>query len=285
MGVTGTNFASTGTAYGVYGQSDSNNGVGVFGSGLSTSTIAGELLGNNAAGVWGDNYEGTAGVIATAGAAQALVAYNSATNVATLFVENQTDGSDTAVVVATYSDYGGYCDIMVNGNLICSGSVGGHAYLGADASREVSLYAVQAPENWFEDMGSGQLQNGAAVVTLDADYAQTVNTGMDYHVFLTPNGDCKGLYVSQKSANSFEVHELGGGSSSIAFDYRVVARRKGYENIRFASLTGKIQRQIVKPENAPPAKRAAGEFPAPRSLAPPPPAPAGAARPVPAVLR
>jgi hypothetical protein len=31
---------------------------------------------------------------------------------------------------------------------------------------------------------------------------ETVNTGLDYHVFLTPNGDCKGLYVSQKSPTS-----------------------------------------------------------------------------------
>jgi len=79
-------------------------------------------------------------------------------------------------------------------------------------------------------------------VTLDAAYAQTVNTGVDYHVFLTPNGDCKGLYVAQKSPASFEVHEMGGGASNIAFDYRIMARRKGFENVRLADLTGKIQR-------------------------------------------
>jgi hypothetical protein len=87
----------------------------------------------------------------------------------------------------------------VSGNLICSGSVGGHASIpkGADGSRDVALYAIQAPENWFEDAGSGQLHNGAAVVALEAAYAQTVNTGLDYHVFLTPNGDCKGLFVTK----------------------------------------------------------------------------------------
>jgi hypothetical protein len=60
---------------------------------------------------------------------------------------------------------------------------------------------------------------------------------MDYHVFLTPNGDCKGLYVTKKTANSFEVRELGGGKSSIAFDYRIMARRKGYEDVRMADKT------------------------------------------------
>ena len=53
-------------------------------------------------------------------------------------------------------------------------------------------------------------------------------------MFLTPNGDCKGLYVHQKTATSFEVRELGGGNSSVRFDYRVTALRKNYEKVRFA---------------------------------------------------
>jgi hypothetical protein len=79
-------------------------------------------------------------------------------------------------------------------------------------------------------------------IALDPTFAQTVNLGVDYHVFLTPNGDCKGLYVSQKSATSFEVHELGSGSSSVAFDYRIMAKRSGYENARLADVTEQYQK-------------------------------------------
>jgi hypothetical protein len=43
--------------------------------------------------------------------------------------------------------------------------------------------------------------------------------------------------VAQKSATSFVVRELGGGSSSIAFDYRIMAKRKGYEQIRLVDKT------------------------------------------------
>jgi hypothetical protein len=71
---------------------------------------------------------------------------------------------------------------------------------------------------------------------LESTFAQTVNT-QNYHVFITPNGDCKGLYVSQKTAGGFEVRELGGGTSSIDFDYRIVAERLGFENIRMADKT------------------------------------------------
>ena len=42
------------------------------------------------------------------------------------------------------------------------------------------------PENWFEDFGSGQLSGGAATITLDSAFAETVSTTADYHVFLTP---------------------------------------------------------------------------------------------------
>jgi hypothetical protein len=56
-------------------------------------------------------------------------------------------------------------------------------------------------------------------------------------VFLTPNGDCKGLYVHQKTATDFEVRELGNGNSNVKFDYRITALRKGYENVRFKDHT------------------------------------------------
>jgi hypothetical protein len=65
-------------------------------------------------------------------------------------------------------------------------------------------------------------------------------------VFLTPNGDCKGLYVAQKSATSFVVRELGGGTSSIAFDYRIMAKRRGYEGIRMADMTEQFKKPASK---------------------------------------
>jgi hypothetical protein len=68
-----------------------------------------------------------------------------------------------------------------------------------------------------------------------------VNTNVSYRVFLTPGGECKGLYVSQKSATSFEVRELGFGTSNIAFDYRIMAKRNGFENVRLADVTKKYQ--------------------------------------------
>ncbi len=96
------------------------------------------------------------------------------------------------------------------------------------------LYTVESPENWFEDFGSAQLVNGQAAVLIEPIFAQTVNLTETYHVFLTPLGDCA-LYVSSKMPTSFSVKAIGGQTCSIAFDYRIVAKRLGYESLRLDS--------------------------------------------------
>src|SRR5262245_62030106 len=62
--------------------------------------------------------------------------------------------------------------------------------------------------------------------------------GDDYHVFLTPKGDCKGLYVAYQTSTSFEVRELRNGKGTLEFDYRIVAKRRGYERARLAEIRG-----------------------------------------------
>jgi hypothetical protein len=74
-------------------------------------------------------------------------------------------------------------------------------------------------------------------VAIDPQFANIVNTGVQYHVFLTPSGDCKGLYVASRSALGFEVRELGNGGSAVEFDYRIVAKRTGHESERLADAT------------------------------------------------
>ena len=97
---------------------------------------------------------------------------------------------------------------------------------------ERTLYAMESPEVWFEDFGTAQLADGQATVTIEPLFLQTINTEVPYHVFVTPLGDCNGLYVTNKTATSFEVRELGGGTANIEFDYRIVAKRLGFEDLR-----------------------------------------------------
>ena len=89
----------------------------------------------------------------------------------------------------------------------------------------MTLYCVESPECWFEDFGSAKLSGGSVRVRIDAEFAQTVETG-GYHVFLQPEGECNGLFVVDKSATGFVVHELAGGDSDAPFAYRIVAPRR-----------------------------------------------------------
>ena len=92
------------------------------------------------------------------------------------------------------------------------------------------MYAVEATENVFEDFGTVAIKNGKARVDLDEVFAETVNTGQKYQVYLTPkSADSKGLAVVAQDPRGFTIQELGGGTGSYDVDYRVVAKVRGFE--------------------------------------------------------
>jgi hypothetical protein len=219
--------------YGVYSvASETGTGSGQAGVWGDAGATVGETLGGGVLGTADDNYAGD-------------FANNSPGPIPTVYAFNQSLAVGS-LVFETLGIAGG-CTIDISGNLTCNGKITGVAAADGGA-RKVSLYAMQSPENWFEDFGSGVLTNGAMTVPLDPTFASTVNTAIDYHVFLTPNGDCKGLYVSQKTPTSFEVRELNGGTSSIAFDYRIVAKRAGYENQRLEDVTERFKKMREQEE-------------------------------------
>jgi hypothetical protein len=136
-------------------------------------------------------------------------------------------------------------NLHITGNLTVDGTKSSTAKL--QDGREVALYAVESPENWFEDFGSAELNNGVAWVPLDASFGQAVNATVNYHVFLTANGDSNGLYVARKTAAGFEIREHGGGTSNVAFDYRIVAKRRGYEAIRMLQVPERKTLESLRP--------------------------------------
>lgn len=261
-GVQGSNFATSGNAIGVVGSTSSTGGVAVLGTGVGSSA-EGNTVTLRPAGVWGDTDQASGiGVLATADFGIAFAGYNDAENISTAKFQNDESTDEVGNVLATKGGhFHGICVMDVGGNLGCSGSKS--AVVPVDGgTRKVALYAVEAPDNWFEDFGSAQLSRGSAVVQLEPVFGQTVNSSVEYHVFLTPKGDCKGLYVTNETADSFEVRELGGGTASVGFDYRIIARRKGYENIRLADRT----KQFNSVDNEPrpqPGKVAAPKLPHP----------------------
>jgi hypothetical protein len=168
------------------------------------------------------------------------------------------------------NSYGGYFfgNVMVTGNLTVNGMISPNpkaAVVPFPDGTQRLLYCMESPEVWFEDFGAAKLKRGRAAVKIDADFARVIKRG-DYRVFITPEGDCRGLYVRRKRAASFEVRELAGGKSSVAFSYRIVGRRKdvrGYT--RFAKID-KIDTRLQLPAAATRAPRKAPTARALRAL-------------------
>jgi hypothetical protein len=162
------------------------------------------------------------------------------------------------------NSFGGFFfgNVMITGNLTVNGQLqtpNKQAVVAFPDGTQRVLYCMESPEYWFEDFGAAKLKRGRVVVKL-ADFANVIRRG-DYHVFLTPRGDCRGLYVHRQAGASFEVRELAGGKSSVAFSYRIVGRRKDIRAPRFAKTD--IRRSLSLPTSAPAGrsgKRSAAEL-------------------------
>ena len=226
VGVVGLGGPTSGsparTGVGVHGESTS--GTGLYG--LSQSG-AGAFGGSNSSiGVYANSNEDT-GVFATA--PRRGVWGRTATGIGVFGQVTNVGGFAVYGAAPTAPDtWAGYFEgnVFVSGGLAQGGS-GPVTSLaqGRDGSPR-TLYSVDSAEPLVEDVGEGTLVGGKAQIKLDPELAAVVD-GAAYQVFLTPEGDCKGLYVTGKTLGGFEVYELQGGTSSLPFGYRVVARRMG----------------------------------------------------------
>jgi hypothetical protein len=110
------------------------------------------------------------------------------------------------------------------------------------------MAAPEAPEVLFQDFGVGQLQNGQAHIELDPILAKNIRVDADHpiKVFIQLEGDCNGVYVTEKSASGFTVIEHSGGQSNTSFSWMITANRADetrggvtsrYSDMRFKKTT------------------------------------------------
>lgn len=221
---------NVGSGYGL--QAQSKQGTGISGKGLKR-------------GVWGD---------ATATDTKGTGVYGSAAGSSGVGVQGSskkgkgiqgTTDTGTAVSGLAYKDKGwagqfvGYS--AASGVLIVTHGGPGLVVKGGSKSAVVStsegprlLYAEEATEVYFTDYGSGRLQDGKAVIPVDPLFAETVTLGQPYHVFVQSYSDAQ-LVVSRRSSREFEVRlnvRDTEGDRNAEFSYRLVAKRKGFEQTR-----------------------------------------------------
>lgn len=244
--VLGVNNSINDLAWGMWASSASPTGVGILGTATKVSGTYLALVGVEPFGV--------IGTVGDVSGVQSSIGVWGATDSGYAVLGENTSGSAPAGAFLNLSNVAGnpafeagssigLCTVDTSANLVCAGNI--TTAVQAGSAKKVAMYSVQSPENWLEDFGSGELSAGRAEIALDPTFAGTVSGTGDYHIFLTPNGDCKGLYVEAKTAAGFVVRELGGGSSNVTFDFRVVAKRRGYETVRLADVT-EAQERLMK---------------------------------------
>lgn len=132
-----------------------------------------------------------------------------------------------------------------NGTMFAAGTKS--AVVETEDHGRVALYAVESPEVRFEDLGSARLDNGVATVEIDPVFAQTVNLE-DYHVTLTAVCDTPVLlHVTSKGPSAFTVEgeSPDGWRSDCAFDWRLSALRKGFEDRRLEPMREIQERRLA----------------------------------------
>jgi len=240
VGVRGVNSAGIGV------EGDSTNSTGVIGRAMAAGNPNPGIIGSatngygvfgfsaNSNGIAGQSGGGAAGCVGFAGAPGGYGIYGG-----------------TAVPGGYAGGFAG--PVLVVGDFTVSGGAKNAVVPHPDGSHRL-LYCQESPEPWFEDFGAAKLVNGRAQVTFDPDFVAVVHNDK-YLVFPVPEGDCKGLYVSDKSPTGFEVRELQGGASTLAFSYRVVAKRKDIPGPRLEKVKlPQPIKELVKPELPKPAE-------------------------------
>ncbi len=221
-------FGDSGSGPGVSGLSDTN--AGVFGtspsSGVGVEGTAGP----------GDGVEGTSttgyGVAGSSSGKNAGVGgFNTDTtqNLAAGVYGFASEGYGVYGQTGSSGSYGVYSqgNAFVDGEIFTSGSCKD----GCSRTRHVAAFASRTSQPTIDDVGETALRDGAAHVALAADFANTIDLSKPYVVMLTPEGDAA-LYVASRTASGFEVRQIGGGRSSIAFAYRIVAKPYGFKDER-----------------------------------------------------
>jgi hypothetical protein len=259
-------FALVGNANGgdgVFGTTQSNipgiSSAGVFGEDVGSTSLAQGVLGfsRTGIGVQGDNFE--AGKFLNAAFlgltfSSSITTYFPAAPPGGLFnsdigegVVAESSGSTAEALGAANFGSGpvmrGYAGIAKTevmeldntGNLIIAGKLTGHGHphsvVHTAGAGDVVMYSPAQAGATVEDVGEARLSLGETYVRIDPRFGATMNRAHPYLVFVTPQGDTAGLYVTQKTPDGFAVREHG-GRSNIAFDYRIVGEPYGSQEAR-----------------------------------------------------
>ncbi len=207
-----TAAAGTGAGLGLLARTSQSGGTGVTASNLNTNGTGMAGAGNNigpvapttgAGGSFIGNTEGIFAKFNTGGVGQGIQIQDN-------FGAAWQVGSWSGTVYNKIAGTGAVATVVkdLNGN-------------------NVTLYCPETPEILFQDYGQSKLIKGKVHITLDPILAKNIiiNEKHPLRVYVQLEGNCKGVYVSNKTTTGFDVVELDGGVSNTPFQYTIICNR------------------------------------------------------------
>jgi hypothetical protein len=242
---TGAAIGATGVDNGLFAAATGNNGIGVSGIGDQINPLTDWFVSGSGEGGNFNGYHGVYAIGQNSGSGWGVIAAGNDLTPVTLgnggggaFTGDETAiYADVAVTATTnnveaiYTDRGG--DVVrvnhrtggTNYKIHGTGTMPVSCAVPDLLGNRRTMFAPEAPEFLFQDFGTGQLVNGFAHIDLDPIYALNVvvDSAHPLRVFVQLEGDCNGVYVTNKSTTGFDVVELNNGQSNISFQYMVTA--------------------------------------------------------------
>jgi outer membrane protein OmpA-like peptidoglycan-associated protein len=235
----GAGLAGVGNPFGTYSVGLSTTGVGVLGGGTGLKPI----VPTSGAGVSGSSYN-----VGVSGFAVASNAGNPELSRWGGYFEYKSANSFAGVTLV-YSYLAGRLFDTPSGTNIYVGIASSgvkSTIVKDDAGDRRLLFCTESPEVLFQDFGAGQLKNGTTHIDLERLLTKSIRVDEKHplKVFIQLEGECNGVYVTNKSDKGFDVKELQGGKSDVPFTWQIVASRAdetdaagariGYSDARFA---------------------------------------------------
>lgn len=153
-----------------------------------------------------------------------------------LTVDGGIVGGDAALLISAASSsriqfYDSFSDdgedmIKLQGNLEVRGTKSRVARTENFSDR--LLYCYETPTPMFGDLGCGTTNDrGIAIVDIDPAFSETINSGIEYQVFLQKEGDGD-IWVAKKDTEFFMVR----GTPNLKFSWEVKCIQKSFEHLR-----------------------------------------------------
>jgi len=235
----------SGSGYGVHGVTKGGSaGAAVYGQGGAGEGVYATSTGRAALVAVGSSQDGVDGLTSgsSSGGSAGVFAHDTSTNARNYGVEGLSDngvgvlarsaaGTEALRVNSGTTETGNpvfdvnssdgttvaYIDDI--GNMFITGQLSQNE---ACTGRCIT-YTPHVVRPTIEDTGDAALAAGRAYIPLPDSLTAAVRQDGNYRVFVTPEGESNGLYVTRKSARGFAVIENHAGRSDVAFSWRVVA--------------------------------------------------------------